>query len=242
MIPSWQKEIKHLLRHLHDNVEILSRNDTIPHQAPALVEQSILTTRFTWELKSLDWHSTLTNLHPVQDKPRHLPWETDRALPDLSHKGSSSSTHLRRTKMKGNKEIEPRVRLLYPPQCLSMGLARARPWVCGKGGCRGAPLWTAPCAPWNLRSCWELQRTRIGGWNYGAKSPMQDVEVPRMVSVPTNLSTSPHTFLLSSSTSGTHSWMYLAPVTHSARLSVPLEEVLKMVRTEKDGNNTSLSN
>ena len=62
---------------------------------------------------------------------------------------------------------------------------------------------------------------------------MQDVEVPRMVSVPTNLSTSPHTFLLSSSTSGTHSWMYLAPVTHSARLAVPLEEVFKEVRTEK---------
>ena len=61
---------------------------------------------------------------------------------------------------------------------------------------------------------------------------MQDVEVPRMVSVPTNLSTSPHTFLLSSSTSGTHSWMYLAPVTHSARLAVPLEKVLKKVRTE----------
>ena len=53
---------------------------------------------------------------------------------------------------------------------------------------------------------------------------MQDVEVPRMVSVPTSLSTSPHTFLFSSSTSGTHSWMYLAPVTHSARLAVPLEK------------------
>ena len=56
---------------------------------------------------------------------------------------------------------------------------------------------------------------------------MQDVEVARMVSLPTSLSTSPHTFLFSSSTSGTHSWMYLAPVTHSARLAVPLEEVLK---------------
>ena len=56
------------------------------------------------------------------------------------------------------------------------------------------------------------------------KSPMQEVEVPRMVSVPTSLSTSPHTFLFSSSTSGTHSWMYLAPVTHSARLAVPLEK------------------
>ena len=62
---------------------------------------------------------------------------------------------------------------------------------------------------------------------------MQDVEVPRMVSVPTNLSTSPHTFLLSSSTSGTHSWMYLAPVTHSARLAVPLDRRgVKKVRTE----------
>merc|ERR1719352_1771440 len=60
--------------HLNANVEILSRNDAIPHQPPALVEQSIL--------------------HPIEDESRHLPRETDRALPDLSHEGSSPSLHL----------------------------------------------------------------------------------------------------------------------------------------------------
>ena len=63
------------------------------------------------------------------------------------------------------------------------------------------------------------------------KPPMQEVEVPRMVSVPTSLSTSPHTFLLRSSTSGTHSCTYFAPVTHSAKLAVPLED---MLRTENE--------
>ena len=56
---------------------------------------------------------------------------------------------------------------------------------------------------------------------------MQEVEVPRMVSVPTSLSTSPHTFLLRSSTSGTHSCTYFAPVTHSAKLAVPLKNILR---------------
>ena len=49
--------------------------------------------------------------------------------------------------------------------------------------------------------------------------------------------TSPHTFLLSSSTSGTHSWMYLAPVTHSARLAVPLEKRRKGLNQNRSKQN-----
>merc|ERR1719341_330878 len=47
------ESVTHAHTILHDDVEILSRNDAIPHQTPALVEQSIL--------------------HPVEDKSRHLP-------------------------------------------------------------------------------------------------------------------------------------------------------------------------
>ena len=68
---------------------------------------------------------------------------------------------------------------------------------------------------------------------------MQEVEVASMVESPTTLSMLPHTFLFSSSDSGTHSWghinryryflrhvdtstwMYLAPWTQVSRLSVP---------------------
>ena len=118
------------------------------------------------------------HLHPVEDKAGHLPWEADRTLTNLGHKGASTRADLQicKTGLCGHctqwqikckffvryKEAkEYRNWNVQKPRCWSMVQAPTRPWVCGTEGCTGAPRWTGLCAPWSPRSCSELCSAKI---------------------------------------------------------------------------------
>merc|ERR1719336_1937266 len=108
---------------------------------------------------------------------------------------------------------------------------------------------TGPCPTADMRAlvwsltCWLVQgagtSSTMGVWYGGLQGcatmnwalwvrpsdirlgTMQEVDEAMMVLSSTMASMAPQTFFLRSRFSGTHSWMYLAPVTHSSRLSVP---------------------
>ena len=137
----------------------------------------VQSTRKLYTRKSVSVECSL-HLHPVEDKAGHLPWEADRSLTNLGHKGASTRADLQlcKTELCGHctqwqikckffvryKEAkEYRNWNVQKPRCWSMVQAPTRPWVCGTEGCTGAPRWTGLCAPWSRRSCSELCSAKI---------------------------------------------------------------------------------